>query len=228
MTLNDIGLQQVNPTENIMAKANWLMDFLHTHPNAKLRFFYGTKQLLVDSDAVYLVLPGAKSRYAGNFFLKSKSKPLNYNKAPKNAPIHTECKTLKNVVCSAAEAECGGLFNNAKMAIVIKRILEGLGHPQKPIGIKTDNNTANSFVHLSLCTKRSKAWDMRYNWLRQEDIRKILKIYWDKGVNNDADYFTKHHSPLHQVQQGPKYILKGLSVTNFSNSLLSKFLARVC
>ena len=47
---------------------------------------------------------------------------------------------LKNVVCSTAEAECGGLFNNAKQAIVIKNILEGIGHKQKSIGIKTDNS----------------------------------------------------------------------------------------
>eukprot|EP00957_Ditylum_brightwellii_P120983 9227354-Ditylum_brightwellii.AAC.1 len=71
-------------------------------------------QLSVDSDAAYLVLPGAKSCYAGHFYLQSHPHHLNYNTAPMNASIHTKCKTLKNMVCSATEAECSGLFHNGK------------------------------------------------------------------------------------------------------------------
>ena len=37
-----------------------------------------------------------------------------------NGPIHTEFATLKNLVCSAAEAECGHLFINCQKAIEIK------------------------------------------------------------------------------------------------------------
>eukprot|EP00957_Ditylum_brightwellii_P200866 15311162-Ditylum_brightwellii.AAC.1 len=65
-------------------------------------------QLRVDSNAAYSVMPGAKSRYAGHFYLKSSPNTPNYNQNPNNAPIHTKYKALKNAVCSAAEAECGG------------------------------------------------------------------------------------------------------------------------
>ena len=132
------------------------------------------------------------------------------------------------MVCSDAEAEYGGLYNNAKTAVVIKNILEGMGHPQHPIGIKADNNTARSFVHESIRNKRSKTWDMRYHWLKQEDVRKIIKIYWDKGVNNNADYFTEHYSPAHHKSERPKYILKGFSVTQACTNILHNLLARVC
>ena len=211
--LNDIGTQQAKPTDNTKKEADWLLDFLHTHPNAKLRFFAGTMQLAAESDAAYLVQPGAKSRYAGIFYLESKPHPINYNQAPSNAPIHIECRTLKNVVCSAAEAECGGLFHNGQKAVQIARILEALGHQQNPIKLKTDNKTAESFVHTTMRTKRSKSWDKNYHWLRQEDLNKILKILWDKGVNNKADYFTKHHSPSHHKAMRPQYILKGYAMT---------------
>eukprot|EP00957_Ditylum_brightwellii_P122416 9334268-Ditylum_brightwellii.AAC.1 len=87
-------------------------------------------QLQVDSDAVYLVMPAAKSCIAGYFFLSADPNPLNYNNAPHNAPILVECCTLKNVVCSVAEAECGRLFHNAQNAVMIRNILQGLGHPQ--------------------------------------------------------------------------------------------------
>ena len=106
VSLNDISAQQASPTEKKIKETHWLMDFLAFHPNATIRFFAGTMQLAVDSDASYLVAPGAKSSYTGYFYLKSNSHPKNYNKASNNAAIHTECQTLHNVVCSAAEVEC--------------------------------------------------------------------------------------------------------------------------
>jgi len=125
----------------------------------------GTMRLATGSDAAYLVIPGAKSRYASHFYLESLPHPLNYNRAPNNAPILTECRALKNVVCSAAEAECGGLFHNSQTTISIRRVLNALDHPQLPNKIKSDNITANSFVHMAMRVKRSKFWDMRYYWL---------------------------------------------------------------
>ena len=96
---------------------------------------------------------------------------------------------------------------------MIRRILEGIGHPQNPTNIKTDNSTTHDFVHSSMRNKRSKAWDMRYHWLRQEYMKKMLTIEWDKGKNNKADYFTKHHSPAHHKATRLQYVLKGFSMT---------------
>eukprot|EP00957_Ditylum_brightwellii_P107298 8187315-Ditylum_brightwellii.AAC.1 len=75
-------------------------------------------------------MPGAKSHIAGSFYLVADSNPLNYNKAPYNAPILVECWAIKNVVCLAAEAECGGLFHNTQNAVMIRNILQALNHPQ--------------------------------------------------------------------------------------------------
>ena len=66
-----------------------------------------------------------------------------------------ECRLLKHVVSSAAEAEVGGLFQNAQTGIIIRRILEHLGHPQPPTPLKTDNTTAASFVTGNINQKRS-------------------------------------------------------------------------
>ena len=59
-------------------------------------------QLLLDSDAAYLVAPKAKSRVAGYFYLSTKS-----GQPTLNAPIHVECALLKHVISSAAEAQTG-------------------------------------------------------------------------------------------------------------------------
>ena len=80
-----------------------------------------------------------------------------------NAPIHVECKLLKHVVSLAAEAETGALYENCQMVIMMKRILNALGHRQSPTPIKSDNNTAVAFAKETLKAKKSKTWDMTYN-----------------------------------------------------------------
>ena len=59
--------------------------FLAQNPNAKIRYFVGNMQLAVDPNAAYLVIPGAKSQYAGHFYLKSHPYQKNYNKAALSA-----------------------------------------------------------------------------------------------------------------------------------------------
>ena len=179
VALNELGTEQAQPTATTEKSLAMLMDYLWTYPNAVIRYVAGTMQLRVESDASYLAVKGAKSRIAGHFNLEPAK---NYfNTTPQNGPVITECVTLKNVVCSAAEAECGGLFHNCQKAIEIRRQLEALGHPQKRTEVKTDNSTANSFVHATMQLKRSKTWDMRWNWLREKAQQHIFKILWEKG-----------------------------------------------
>ena len=101
--------------------------------------------LNIDSDATYLVAPKARSRVAGYYHLSDD--PLLKPNPPLNGAIHIECKTLRHVVSSAAEAERGGFFHNAQVAIPMRHLLAALNHPQSPTSIKTDNFTAHGFVY---------------------------------------------------------------------------------
>ena len=206
--INDIASAQANPTENTNEKLKMLLDYMHTYPQAKIRYKASQMILHIDSDAAYLVLPGAKSRVAGYYYLSNLFNPRNVSNAIPNGAIHVECKALRHVVTSAAEAETAALFHNAKTAIDIRRTLEALNHPQPPTPIKTDNSTALGFVQNLVQQKRSKSWDMRFHWLREKN-KKDLQVYWAPGKNNDADYFTKHHSPTYHKQVRKRYILQG-------------------
>eukprot|EP00957_Ditylum_brightwellii_P152258 11591844-Ditylum_brightwellii.AAC.1 len=88
--LNNIGTQQSAPNQAMIADTEWIMDFFHTYLNARLCFFAKDMQLRVNSDAAYLVMPAAKSRIAGYFFLSVDLDPFNYNIAPHNVPILVE------------------------------------------------------------------------------------------------------------------------------------------
>ena len=84
-----------------------------------------------------------------------------------------------------------------------------MGHPQGRTTVITDNSMATSFVHSAMREKRSKSWDMRFNWLRDRQAQQQFEIKWQKGATNQADYFTKHHPPSHHKLKRYDYVLKG-------------------
>ena len=205
--INDISGQQASATMNTKKATNKLLDYAATYPNTKIRYYASEMVLYVESDAAYLVQPNARSRVTGLFYLSNKSPNRPHPSPKRNGPLNIECKTIRNVVASAAEAETNGLFHNAREALPIRHILMDMGHPQPPTPIKTDNSTAISFVQSNIKQKRSKSWDMRLNWLRdREKTHKQFHFYWDKGINNDADYHTKHHAPKHHLRERYKYV----------------------
>ena len=57
--INDIASMQAHPTEQTNEKVKMLLDYLCTYPNAKVRYYASNMILHIDSDAAYLVLPGA-------------------------------------------------------------------------------------------------------------------------------------------------------------------------
>ena len=180
------------------------MDYANTYKNAYVRFHASDMILEADSDAAYLVMPKAKSRYAGYFRLLNKENTP--NRSIHNGALLIDCKTIKNVVSSAAEAETHGVFNNVKTALFLRHLLSSLGHEQPPTTLHTDNSTTSGFIHNNIQLKKSKSWDMNLHWLREKELLKKIKIKWDKGVNNTGDYFTKHHSITHHRKMRPFYV----------------------
>ena len=65
--LNQIGVQQAQPTQLILKKIQRFMDYANTYQHAYVRFYASDMQLLVDSDVAYLVLIKARNRIAGYF-----------------------------------------------------------------------------------------------------------------------------------------------------------------
>eukprot|EP00957_Ditylum_brightwellii_P079725 6061486-Ditylum_brightwellii.AAC.1 len=70
-----------------------------------------------------------------------------------------------------------------------------MGHPQPPTPLITDNNTVHGLTTGTVMPKRSKAVDMRFQWLKCREAQCQFNIKWKKGESNKADYHSKHHSP---------------------------------
>ena len=176
-TTQTVGRSTMKIADNIM----WFLNYTATHPNAKIRYHASGMVLHIDSDASYLSIKNIKSRVGGHFYLSTGSDPDTKpptKPPPSNGPLHTVCSILRNVMTSAAEAELGELFYNAKEACVMKIILEELGHPQPATPIKTDTSTAAGIVNKTIQPKKSKSMDMQLHWVIDRVGQGQFVIYW--------------------------------------------------
>jgi hypothetical protein len=179
-------------TERTMEKCKQFLDYASTQEDAVIMYRKSNMVLAIHSDASYLSEPRARSRAGGHFFLSEN------DQVPRdNGSVHTVAKIIKAVMSSAAEAELGGLFINAKTAVPIRTTLEELGHKQPPTPIQTDNSTACGVANNKIQPKAIKAMDMRFYWLKDRETRKQFRIYWRAGTLNRGDYVTKHHPAVH-------------------------------
>jgi hypothetical protein len=192
VALNAIATQQASPTQKTMERAKQLLDYAASQEEAVLTYNASDMVLAIHSDAGYLNERKSRSRAGGHFFLSS-----NVQCPPNNGAILNVAQIIKAVMSSAAEAELGGLFINAKEAVYIRNILTEMGYPQPPTPLQTDNSTADGVVNNTVQPKRTKSMDMRFQWLRCREAQNQFRIYWRPGKTNLADYFTKHHSPAH-------------------------------
>jgi hypothetical protein len=159
--------------------------------------------LHIHSDPSYLSESQAKSRAGGFFYMGNTSK--NDKKLTIGA-ILIISKVLRHVISSAAEAEIGAVFINAKEGAFLRTTLEELGHKQPPIPMETDYITATGYINGTIKQKRTKSMDMRFYWIKDRVKQGQLKIYLGPGSQNLADYFTKHHSPAHHRRIRDVYI----------------------
>ena len=160
------------------------------------------------SDASYLGESKSRSHFAGFHFLGQQHRLGTIPATPINGGLLIRRSILDDVVVfSAAEAELGGLFENMRDAIKLRNILADVGgYPQSASPTQTDNNCAEGIAHGTVKSKRSKAFDMRYHWVRDRVHQGQFDVYWSEGGHNLADYFTKDHPAAHHKAMRPYFI----------------------
>jgi hypothetical protein len=199
------------------------LDYAASQDEAVVTYKASDMKLAIHSDASYLSKLKAHSRAGGHFFLTEK----NNDTEPNNGAVLNVAQIIKSVMSSAAEAELGALFINAKLAIPIRHTLEELGHPQGRTPMQTDNSTAHGVVNNKIQPKATKAMDMRYYWLKDREAQNFFQFYWQPGKCNMADYWTEHHAAIHHENMRPKILSNPGVITRLTNAL-NRALARVC
>ena len=199
--LSALASEQATPTEKTMQDCLQFLDYAASQDEAIVTYRASDMKLAIHSDASYLSEPKARSRAGGHMFMAgSEEIPIN------NGAVLNISQIIKAVMSSAAEAELGALFINAKTAVSIRQTLEEMGHPQPRTPIQTDNSTAHALLTNRILPKALKAMDMRFNWLRCRDAQGQFRFYWRPGTQNLADYWTKHHPASHHKSFRPQIL----------------------
>jgi len=144
-----------------MRQVQHFLDYAATKEPAVTTYRASDMVLAIYSGTGYLNEEGARSRAGGHHFLSE-----NVASPSNNRAIHTEASILKAVMSSAAEAEMGALYTNARKGVEERNILRVMRHPQPPNPVQTDNSTGEGIIHLRVQPKRTKAMYMRFHWLR--------------------------------------------------------------
>ncbi len=159
--LSTIASAEAEPTEETMTCCKQFLDYAATHQDAILTYKSSNMVLVVHSDASYLSKPKARSQVGGHFFFSSDSKdPAN------NGAVLNLAQLIKTLMSSAAEAELGALYVNAREAIPQCQTLAEMGHKQPQTPMQTDNTTALGVVTNNIQPQCTKAMDMQFHWLQ--------------------------------------------------------------
>jgi hypothetical protein len=202
VALSALASEQNKPTQRTRRNIIHLLDYCATNPASKLPFHASRMILHLHSDAGYNNETQARSRSGGHLFLGNHpNSPDFFNGAILN-PTHI----LKHVASSAADAEIGATFVNCREAIPIRITLEEMGYPQPPTPVTLDNTTAVGFANQTIKQRRTKAIDMRYYWLQDQEAHANFHFQWKPSAQNRADYFTKHHPPTHHRTVRSDYV----------------------
>ena len=222
--ISALSAQQAKPTQSTMKRVKQFLDYAATQEPAVTTYRASDMVLAIHSDAGYLNEEGARSRAGGHHFLSE-----NVDNPSNNGAIYNEASIIKSVMSSAAEAEIGALYINARKGVEIRNILKEMGHMQPPTPVQTDNSTADGIVNLRVQPKRTKAMDMRFHWLRDREVnQKQFRFYWRPGTLMRADYWTKHHSPAHHRHMRNEILTPYDVVLNLRKKIAKSSTARVC
>ena len=218
--LSAIASEQEKPTEKTMQRVKQFLDYMWTHPDAEIEFRASDMILNVHSDASYLSAPKARSRAGGYYFLGSV--PRDNEPIFLNGGFYILCTILKLVAASAAEAELGALFLNAKQTKIIRITLEELGHPQPPTPMHIDNSTTVGIVNNTIKKQKSRSMEMRYMWLLDQEAQKLFAFHQHPGQENLGDYPSKHHTgDIHQHVR-PYYVHMDNSPTHLPRAQMPR------
>ena len=183
---------------------NQLLDYCHTHPDAKVRYHASDMILHIHSDASYNSEAKSRSRAGRHFYLGNTASvcPTMHN----DGAILNTSTIMCNVMASASEAKCGALFNNTKESVSLRTTLHKMGHPQPPTPVEVNNSTAAGFANKKIKQQKSKSMDMRYYWIQDRVAQKHFQVYWRPGHTNLSDYFTNNFPPSYHRSTRSTYL----------------------
>ena len=196
----ELSTLQSEPTTLTMTKMRRLLGYAAKHPNACIHIVPSEMLLRIQSDASHLSRPGSKSVAGGIHYLGTTDPYF------LNSPIHVQSTTIPVNTAAVSESEYAGCFANGQVGTDERSVLSNLGYPQPPTVIYCDNLCAVGLATDTVRAKKSKAIDMRFDWIRDRVRQHQFTVSFLPGAINLADFFTKSLPVWKHKQMSPLYV----------------------
>jgi hypothetical protein len=184
--INKIASTISSATIDTVEAAERVLRYAISNPDASCTYHKSKMVLIVYSDASYLTELESRSRCGGFFFLGDDQEDWKLN-----GPVMCNSRIIDVVVSSAAESEYAAAYMNAKEAASMRETLRALGYKQPATPIISDNSFICNLMSGEYKSKKIKAMDMRFEWLRERALTGQYIMKWNERALNIADYFTK-------------------------------------
>ncbi len=200
--LSSIPACQTKGTAAVNASCQQLLGYVATHQNAGICHKACNMILAIHTNASYLSKHAGKSPASGHFYFTNGG-----NKIFNNSAILTLLSVIKHLMSSASKAELTTLYYGCKLAIPLCTTLKEMGHPQHKCTMVTTNNiTAQGLTMGTMTPKVSKSMNQCFHWLKCCHAQQQFLYLWQRGINNRANYASKHHPTKHHQAVWTFYI----------------------
>ena len=183
--------RQANPTKELMRDVDRIFAYLKKYPNLGVTYHASDMVLMAHTDASFDSERGSRSRSGAIYHCGRKNSPGFIN-----GPIEVSSKIQKTISVSSAEAEYIALFECALRMVYLKKLCELFGHAQKSSLIACDNTCAVGLANGTVADAKTKHVRRKFHWIREAVAEDEFEVYWEAGVKNVADFFTKYHNSV--------------------------------
>ena len=94
-----------------------------------------------------------------------------------------------------------------KLGDTLRISLEEMVHQQPLTPGVIDSTTRDGFVNDNIRQWKPRSIGMRFYWVRDRARQGHYLVYWERGKDNSADYFTKKHPTKHHHSTRGTYIV---------------------
>ena len=119
---------------------------------------------------------GGRTLFCGNNTPMQKEEPY-------QGDVCKKCSIIKSIAASVVEFETLTLFLNCQNTIIVRKMAKELGHSQPATPTRVDNATTNNCARNNLQQKKSKSFDMRLHWLRDQMNNIQFETHWMRVIS---------------------------------------------
>ena len=199
-------MQQTSVTDNTRKRTEDLLDYVVTHPDAKIRYRALSMILQIHTDVSYLSEPKARSRTVGHYFLGCPPPPSKSTNPPQQHNLHVVHRPKVCSIIRGGSRVRGIIFKHKRRASITT--YDGRKeHPQPPTPIHCNNATTVGIVNKTVKKKhRSRPMEIRYFYSCDQVKRGNFDVQWHPGLECLGYYPSKHHIALHHQNVQPIYL----------------------